>query len=285
MTKRIIIVVFPVLAVGVGLAIRWFPVRESEVPLPHMTDASPLGPAKMSGSLTARPLSLRYPLPNQRNATPAESNAVRMAYLRITEAYTNGTIDELKRRIDEMPGVQTNMYQHLHGELSRPLGAVFGDRFLWNDRLADFGKCPDFEHYVEANLLVAKFMGNTIIRRGEFDVGLGRYDDYPLYRLRCYRDKFEREGRMDLLRAADRFIEEWIGQIESEFGFTRWLLWHWFDLEWFVLEEEGLTQDELLKLVRSVTAPFRKTRYVPKWIDEFREGPDFKWKYLPSEVK
>lgn len=192
----------------------------------------------------------RYPLPVRRYLTPEESNAVQVAYLRITDAYTNGTVEVLRRRMAAMPDVVTNVHDSLHNAMAKPLGLAFSNRFLKTNQLRDFSGCAAFENYVESNMLVAKFLGNTSIRRGEYHGGLCVYEGDTLRNLRRYRDKFNGEGRLDLVRSADRFIGEWIDQIESEYGFTRWVLWHQLDLQWYLFEEGKMTRAELTKFIR-----------------------------------
>ena len=296
MIKRIFIFVFPVLVVGVCLVIWRFPVRESEtsrplktVTVPHASLGGTGNPGqffKTSGSFMGRVSLLRYPIPNQRNVTSAESNAVRVAYMRILEAYTNRTVEVLRRRIDEMPDVVTNMQDQLYIELEMPLRSSFNDRFLWNQRILDFEESSEFQRYAEANLLVAKFLGNMVIRRGEGANGvLMVYDRNVLRQLKRYRDNFERGNRKNFVAVADRLIDDWIEQIDSEFGFTRWFMWHDLDNNWDHVVEGSMTRAKLLERTRSWARGLIKSGHTPKWIDEFRDGPDFKWKYLPPDVK
>ena len=226
------------------------------------------------------PREFRYPSPVRLNLTPAESNAVQAACLRITEAYTNGMLNELRQRLDEIPAVITNSHYHFYLTLVRPLSTALDSRFLMTDQLRDFTDRTDFERSVESSLLVVKFLGNMAILRGEFPGCLSVYDGNTLRNLRRYREKFHKEGREDLVHAADRFLAEWIGQIESEFGFTRWLLWHQLDLQWPLFEEGKMTRTQLTDCIRNWSFGLDRTGYKPKWLDEFIDGPNFKWKYV-----
>lgn len=228
----------------------------------------------------------RYYPPVRRNLTPVESNAVRVAFLRITDAYTNGTVGELRHRIEEMPSVVTNMQDRLYVELERPLQSLFNERFLWCQKVLDFQECSGFERYGETNLLVAKFLGNMVIRRGEGANGvLMVYDRNVLRQLKCYRDKFEHENRKDFVDVADRLIEDWIDQIDSEFGFTRWFMWHDLDNNWDHVVEGSMTRANLLECSKRWADDLIEAGHTPKWLDEFNDRPDFKWKYVSPKQR
>lgn len=278
MWKRIVALVAAAFIVGFGVHFYRAHIQEVHVHLRHK-----LANERPSVNM---PRTIRYPLRHRIIATVSEVDAVRAAYIRILEAYTNGTVGVLRRRIDEMPDVVTNMQDQLYIELEMPLRSSFNDRFLWNQRILDFNESSEFERYAEANLLVAKFLGNMVVRRGEGANGvLMVYDRNVLRQLKRYCDNFERENRKDFVAVTDRLIDDWIEQIDSEFGFTRWFMWHDLDNNWDHVVEGSMTRAELLERTRSWARDLIKAGHTPKWIDEFRDGPDFKWKYLPPEVK
>lgn len=278
MWKRIVALVVAAFIVGFGVYFYRVHIQDVHVHLRHkVADERPS---------VNMPRTIRYPFRHRIIATVSESNAVRAAYMRIVEAYTNGTVEVLRRRIDEMPGVVTNMQDQLYVELEKPLRSLFTNRFLWSKRILDFQESSEFERYAEANILVVKFLGNMVIRRGEGANGVLRvYDRNVLRQLKRYRDNFERRNRKDFVAVADRLIDDWIEQIDSEFGFTRWFMWHDLDNNWDHVVEGSMTRAELLERTRSWARDLIKDGHTPKWIDEFRDGPDFKWKYLPPDVK
>lgn len=276
MSKNTFVVVGVALAVGFSVAVF----------VKHFRKVGVERPTKMVPVSYGDLRTFRYHSPVRRNLTPVESNAVRVAYLRITDAYTNGTVGELRQRIEEMPSVVTNMQDRLYAELERPFHSLFNERFLWSQKVLDFQDCSSFERFGETNLLVAKFLGNMVMRRGEGANGiLMVYDRNVLCQLKSYRDKFEHENRKDFVDVADRLIEDWIDQIDSEFGFTRWFMWHDLDNNWDHVAEGSMTRANLLECIRRWADGLIKAGHTPKWLDEFNDRPDLKWKYVPPKQR
>ena len=96
--------------------------------------------------------------------------------------------------------------------------------------------------------------------------------------LKSCQNCFNAAGRTDMEKTAERFLAEWIDQIESENGYTRACLVQ--DIACVrvqgdsLMENCGMTWDEVSQnVVLQVTHGLIKAGYTPKWLDEFKNIP------------
>ena len=202
------------------------------------------------------------------NPTAAESNALSQAFLRVAEAYTNGSISTLRRRMAEVPPFVTNVADFVYIALTMPFARSFDDGFLLHHKMRDFDSVEEYAEFMRLNIEMARFLGDLDLRRGAYSGMLILLDKCVLRRLMQYRDRFRRENRSDMEARAEEFIAEWETLIESPGGFTRNYMRMQIALQHRHIEEGGWTHEMLFHSVRQFAIGLLKSGYKPKWLDE-----------------
>ena len=216
----------------------------------------------------------------------AQKAELRRVFADIVQAYSNRQVEvlrEWRRKLPErvelviqsdLDDVELSFSKVLYNEVIPKLSRKQESRSI----LAEYASVDDFEHTIATILAFAGIYGDVRLRRREFG---GRFDDLEalvVYRLMSYRDCFRAAGRTDLEKVAERFLAEWIDQIESENGYTRTCVVMsvasyrvWGDR---VMEECSQTWEEVSQnAVRQFTYGLIHAGYTPKWLDEFKNIP------------
>ena len=231
----------------------------------------------------AKRIGLVYP--PQYNMSEAQSNELASALEAISRAYDGGEVKQLRDRMQACPQTMTNISDWVFVALSRPLCKNFGERFLMAEPMKDFTELNDFKNYVELNFEMARFFGGIDLARGGYSGYLILLDKCTLKQLKRYKDKFHTEGQKELEACADKYIAEWIDQIESENGFTRKYMRFQVRLQYGRVEEERMTYEQLLDAVRDYATGLVRGGYTPKWLDEeFPPPPEEKSASPTKEV-
>ncbi len=202
------------------------------------------------------------------NPTAAESNELSQAFLQVVEAYTNGSISTLRRRMAEIPPLATNVGDFAYIEIVRPFLRSLDDEFLSPHGMKNFSSAEEFAESMRLNIEAVRFLGDLALRRGAYSGSLIWLDKSVLRRLMQYRDRFRRENRSDMEARAEEFIAEWETLIESPGGFTRNYMRMQIALQHRHIEEGGWTHEMLFHSVRQFAIGLLKSGYKPKWLDE-----------------
>ena len=208
------------------------------------------------------------------NPSAAESNEIARAFLRVVEAYTNGNLSVLRRRMAEVPPLATNVTSFTYIELIRPFLCSLDDGFLSPREMRDFEDTEEFTEFMRLNVEAARFLGDLNLRRGAYSGSLIRLDKCVLRRLVQYRDRFRRENRRDMEARAEEFIAEWEALIESPGGYTRNYMRMQLALQHGHIDEGSGTQEQLIQFARQFATGLIKAGYTPKWLDEEFPLPD-----------
>ena len=206
----------------------------------------------------------------------AESNSVIAIYKAMEDAYAKGQTSVLRLEMARVPDVMTNVYDSVYIEIERPLATLFRKQFLHVPACREFKEVREFERYVEINLLMARFEGEMMIKRGK-GTGLVTLEVGPLRLLTKYKAKYHAEGKADFERAADRFLAELKESIDSEKGFTRWYMWFQVDLQWPHVGEGGWTAQTVENFVKEYAKPLINLGHTPKWLHEFDNLQEPEW--------
>lgn len=217
----------------------------------------------------------RNRIPYQQVVTSTQSNEVCRAFVRLAEAYTNMQVEVFRRRMTQLPDSAVKMPNIYFIGVKRPLVDIFSDCFLRTDRLEDFAEESAFARFAEMNIEVAKFLGNMDLERGDICVELCVLEKNTLRQLIRYREKFRTGGCPGLEKIADRYIEDWRRQIDSERGFTRRYMWFQVDLQWDHIEEGSWSLKQLVDFIRSYAVGLVDLGHTPKWIEEFKADEEF----------
>lgn len=201
--------------------------------------------------------------------TLEQSNEVAFVYGRISLSYERGELAEMRKWINAMPDVVTNMPDQVFAILSQPVGNALLNGFLNPDHMMDFASVKDFDEYMRRGMELTIFWGNTFLRRGDYESPVAFIDTSVLRQLLSYKRKFHLEGLSDLEENADIHIDEWCRQIECEMGFTRQFMWYQVDLQWRNYKEGTWTVDRLSGWAKRYAKGLIQLGYTPKWLSEF----------------
>lgn len=209
-------------------------------------------------------------LPRGNTLSQAECETLKSKYAELAQAYERRDTNEIRRIIGEFPATNDDLAWSAKREAEAPL-AVFRRTFLFADETLDFSDASEFVRFIRSGLEVARFYAALYGRRKNF---LAQADIEPqVYSLlRRYKEKFHAEARADLEELADRFLSEWIRQIESPDGFTR------LGIRWEVLRAtrladvvnpgDRITSEGAVRMARAIAGALVKVGYTPKWLDE-----------------
>ena len=190
----------------------------------------------------------------------------------IVAAYSNGQEKAMYEGVARFPKSVYGLRGDDHHKVELPLARMWcNERIrLREDGLKEFASVEDFEHAMRVSMALARIYGRFIVDSGlTADRYLVSIECETLERLQKHKDKFAREGKSDCLRVTERFLAEWIAQIESEQGFTR---------AYMRRQDQGLrhfaeigeaTAEELRRDLRKCVYQLQKScGYTPKWLDE-----------------
>ena len=211
----------------------------------------------------------RFSPPVRVPLTAEQSNEVASAYGRIASSYESGESVEMRKWIDAMPDVVTNMPDRVFAILSQPVSNVLLNGFLDPAHMMDFASADEFDEYVRRGMELTIFWGNTFLRREDYEGPVAIIDASVLRKMLCYKKKFHADGRPDLEDKVDKYINEWEGQIESDKGFTRQFMWFQVDLQWRNYNEGAWTLDQLSDWAKRYARGLVQLGYTPKWLSEF----------------
>ena len=194
-------------------------------------------------------------------------------YRDIAQAYTNRDIMAMRIAMLKMPSVNDHLTWQIRPPIESPLTMVFDKAFRFASKLSDFDSPVQFERFVKANTEVALFLGGVYARRKSFDFA-SSYETLTFLRLRQYKEKFEKEGKVELKNVAVKEIAFWTAWIESREGFTRQYANHEFrlntDYAKIVKPECALPREKaLLSARKNAEAMLKPTGLTPAWLSEF----------------
>ena len=194
-------------------------------------------------------------------------------YRDIAQAYTNRDIMAMRIAMLKMPSVNDHLTWQIRPPIESPLTVVFDKAFRFASKLSDFDSPVQFERFVKANTEVALFLGGVYARRKSFDFA-SSYETLTFLRLRQYKEKFEKEGKVELRNVAAKEIAFWTAWIESREGFTRQYANHEFrlntDYAKIVKPERAMSRDDAARRSYSLAAAMLKpTGYTPAWLSEY----------------
>ena len=191
----------------------------------------------------------------------------------IVAAYSNGQEKAMYEGVARFPKAVYGLRGNDHHKVELPLARIWcNERVrLREDGLKEFALAEDFERAMHMSMSLARIYGRFEVDSELEDYTIVSIEWEMLGLLQKYKDKFTREGKSDCLRVTERFLAEWIAQIESEQGFTRaYVRRQDQGLRRRRLVERGeTTAEELRRCVRGGAYPLQKfCGYTPKWLDE-----------------
>lgn len=215
------------------------------------------------------PFPLRFKRPVRVPMTPVQSNAVAMAFKDIATAYVNGDSMSMKKHMESMPDVVTNITDELFLALSKPVRGILKDGILNLRHPRDFSSVVEFDSYVRNSIDLAVFWADSYVRRGDFGGPVVYLDTSVLSQLLYYKEKFHNEGQIELEKCADGYIHQWKNQIDSENGFTRQYMLFQVDLQWSTYKVGVRSLEQLSEFVKENAKGLIRLGHTPKWLSEF----------------
>ena len=124
---------------------------------------------------------------------------------------------------------------------------------------------------MQVSLAAVRFYGETEVRRKNGDPFPAGVECLALGVLQKYCKKFHDEGRGDLEKAAERYLELWIARIESIDGLTRQCVWQAMRKNTIynkvVFPGHEWTDDQGVLHIRQIVRGLIRSGYTPKWLD------------------
>lgn len=186
----------------------------------------------------------------------------------IVAAYTNQQASLISEGVQRLPGEFFSLRGKDWDEAIRPINRAWFAGWCFDEQKRIFSTSTQLSNWFQTNLTFAKAYGSILVRSGIKD-SLAAFDVWVLAGLQSCRNEFEKDGNSDYVEVTDRFIVEWIEQIESEQGFTReYVRWQNRELACLVVAGE-ISQAALRNNIRGyVRALQKRCGYTPKWLDE-----------------
>jgi len=170
--------------------------------------------------------------PPRKMPTAVQSNALVSAFAALEEAYARGNVELMMQRMSLVPDCVADIPPELFASVTGPIRAHVDQAFAPGGFIEEFPDVKTLSQSVRANIECARFIGQLMVRRGGFGKYLGRIDRRVLKRLIRCRDKFRADGNTDFVQCVERFVVDWINQIEWEDGFTRCYMWRQVSLQY-----------------------------------------------------
>jgi len=214
--------------------------------------------------------------PRREYVSPQVQADLSKAYGEIACAYTNNDVKALKVAIEKLPKINDYLSWEVGPRVESPLAGAFDAEFLRTDHLKSFRDCAELERYLRVNLEVAMFYGKLYGRRKSF-VAMSMIEPLTYRRLQAYKEKFAEGGHHnDMESVVQKFIEEWIGQIESQSGFTRVaarqiILMNTQHTE-AICPGRGLPKEKARLMGRNIAESLVRCGYTPKWLKEYEDS-------------
>ena len=211
--------------------------------------------------------------------TEARRTELKSIYKHLAAAYLNCQHEIIAEWEGKLPSMVANLkHEDLVGVEASFCRLLLNKYAGAGAPLYSFTNVDEFEACVRTDFAAARLVGKTSIKmrgRGEFELSL---EARVLQRLNDYRVKFASEGKSNLKKSADCFIDEWSGQIESHDGYTRWYALHLLDHsdKWRNDAHGNPEPWERLRdrAIRHSLQYLDRSGYKPKWAEEFRNIPD-----------
>lgn len=188
----------------------------------------------------------------------------------IVKAYSNGQVSVMQEWAGRFPKEAYRLRGDDLVKVIQPVSKLWFRECVRIGRLVFFATPEEFERQMGMRLALSKLYGNFIVDSGETaDDVLVTLDITILNQLQGCRTKFEKEGKSEYLPAVERLMEDWIGQIESEKGFTREYARSQKNGLRRLVEKGELTEDGLIAHARIYPLLLQeRCGYTPKWLDE-----------------
>lgn len=187
----------------------------------------------------------------------------------LVAAYSNGMENAMLERAKSFPPAVYGLRGEDRRKVILPINLVWFDEWIRNKDLQEFSSAKEFGRRMRIKLSFARVYGEFLVRSGMKDAILEEIECRALRKLKKYEDKFQKEGKLDFLSAAEGLLSAWVGQIESENGFTRCYIRDYNQRMQWVIKRGESTPEALRLHIRSCVNSFQRfCGYTPKWLDE-----------------
>ena len=203
----------------------------------------------------------------------AEQERMTGIYRDIAQAYTNRDIMAMRLAMLKLPEVSDHLTWETRPRVERPLTVVFNNTFLRATKLLDFDTSGQFAEFLKANIEVAMFFGDVCLRQKRFEMA-SYVETMTFFRLKQYKEKFDKEGKGEFRDVAAKALEYWTAWVESPHGFTRQQVRWEFRVSTEYLKilkpELAKSREKAAKHAYClVKALFKPTGYTPAWLSEY----------------
>lgn len=219
------------------------------------------------------------PFPPSVRISDDQKQMLQAVFRSIEESYTNCHIEVMCGRMSQVPEYFYHLPRPIYLELNGFLHAeTFAPRYLDKEKLPlslilETNDVNGFENYVHVCFEAARFVGNSLVRRGH---GITSNDAETiesklLGRLQTIKQYLHETGKRKLEERTDALISEWCMLIESSDGITRkralQLVDHYLYMRKVKPEDCWLSNEKILKIGRAQAEPLIRLGYAPKWLD------------------
>lgn len=185
-------------------------------------------------------------------------------------AYSNSQPIIAHNELYGITNLLSKMKRDKYDLLDKRLYGILNDNFMAiNMSLRSFSSLTMYDNYLATNMELALFLGRVRLLRNE-----ASYTELPLiealvlHKLRQYKERYLEDRESEFEGCTNKYIEQWIRQIESDDGFVRNCMRKELILQKGVISEK----DSLMRHViyKHAEVLLYRGRYLPIWLqDEF----------------
>lgn len=133
--------------------------------------------------------------------------------------------------------------------------------------------------YLETERALLCLYGDVNSRRKSYGHVYATLEAGYYRRLRRLREIFKTSGHPDLVACVERFISEWVEQVESPNGYTRILAEYYLAIEketaYMAMIDNNIDWQSCIRGVVVSSAGFLvRAGYTPKWLSEIERTPE-----------
>lgn len=211
--------------------------------------------------------------------TDLEKAELKVIYDRLAEAYSNSQHEVIAEWEDKLPSRIASLTDKDLMSVDKTFFRMLFDAFMGKGvPLRSFSDVGEFESRVRTDFEASKLYFRSCLARNRLDQFGVALEARVLNRLNEYKKHFASEGNGDFVKRADCFIAEWIDQIESQHGFSRWATLFWMS-NWSAFRNDAQGREQTWESLRDKAimqgaGDLIKIGYNPKWADELRTVPD-----------
>ena len=215
---------------------------------------------------------------------------LRAIYGEVMKAYHDRDIAVLREWERRIPALVEkdggDLFDEIEGPVYRTLFEIFRPG-VPGCALGEYADADSFARDTAAALSLARLWGDSCRRRKRFSPFFSDLEANVYRQLAAYHGRFKAQGREDLGRLSDMFLQEWEDRIDSDEGYTKSVLDYRVARStlsaWQVIERHSDSWDSVVsnEVLRTVH-PLLRVGYRPKWLKSYEHVPEPDWETVKA---